>query len=104
MAIEIENQVPVEEPNDSVTPPADAQSEIQEYLAVSQQQRRVFPRAALVGLGAGLVAALFRAALAGADALRNALIRRAPRIDSGRGWRKFSCSLQCPLVRIDVRS
>ena len=85
MAIEIENQVPVEEPNDSVTPPADARSEIQEYLAVSQQQRRVFPRAALVGLGAGLVAALFRATLAGADVLRNALIAWAHHLPIYRG-------------------
>lgn len=58
----------------ATTPLTEARSEIQEYLEVSQQRRRLFPRAALVGLGAGLVAALFRAALAGADALRNALI------------------------------
>jgi CIC family chloride channel protein len=64
----------------SETPPGakaasvtEAHSEIQEYLAVSQQRRRLFPRAALVGLGAGLLAALFRAVLTGADALRNGL-------------------------------
>ena len=34
----------------------------------------MFPRAALVGLGAGLVAALFRATLNGADAVRNQLL------------------------------
>lgn len=56
------------------TPPASAQSEIQEYIEVSEQRRRVFPRAALVGLGAGLIAALFRTTLAGMDALRNGLI------------------------------
>jgi len=49
-------------------------SEIQEYLQVSQQRRRLFPRAALVGLLAGLVAIAFRAILAAADSLRNALI------------------------------
>jgi CIC family chloride channel protein len=38
------------------------------------QRRRVFPRAALVGFGAGLVAALFRATLTSADTLRDALI------------------------------
>lgn len=56
--------------------PADVQarSEIQEYLQVSQQRRRLFPRAALVGLLAGLVAVAFRAVLAAADSLRNALI------------------------------
>jgi chloride channel protein, CIC family len=49
-------------------------SEIQEYLDIRQQRRWIFPRAALVGLGAGIVALLFRGALAGADALRNGLI------------------------------
>jgi CIC family chloride channel protein len=49
-------------------------SEIQEYLHVSQQRRRLFPLAALAGLLAGLVAIAFRAILAGGDALRNALI------------------------------
>lgn len=51
-----------------------AQSEIQEYLQFSQQRRRLFPRAALVGLLAGLVAVAFRAILAAGDNLRNALI------------------------------
>ncbi len=51
-----------------------AQSEIREYLQVSQQRRRLFPRAALVGLLAGLVAVAFRAILAVGDNLRNALI------------------------------
>jgi CIC family chloride channel protein len=51
-----------------------ASSEIQEYLDVRQQRRRVFPRAALVGLFAGLVALLFRAGLTGADIVRNGLI------------------------------
>lgn len=54
--------------------PIEPQSEIEDYLAVSQQRRRVLPRAALVGLGAGLVAAAFRLALSGADSLRNALL------------------------------
>src|ERR1051325_3453588 len=58
----------------NATPPAEARSEIEEYLEVSEQRRRLFPRAALVGLGAGLVAALFRAALAAGDTLRNGLI------------------------------
>ncbi len=38
------------------------------------QRQHLFPRAAVVGLGAGLVAAHFRAVLAGADTLRNGLI------------------------------
>lgn len=53
---------------------AQVRSEIQDYLHISQQRRRLFPRAALVGLFAGLVAVAFRAALAAGDGLRNALI------------------------------
>ncbi len=53
---------------------AQVRSEIQEYLYVNQQRRRLFPRAALVGLLAGLVAVAFRVVLAAADSLRNALI------------------------------
>lgn len=59
---------------DSDTSRNRAQSEIQEFLFTMQQRRRVFPRAALVGLGAGGIAALFRLTLSGADNLRNALI------------------------------
>jgi len=54
-----------------------AQSEIQEYTAISQQRRRLLPRAALVGLCSGLMAALFRVTLAGADAMRNGLLNWA---------------------------
>ncbi len=49
-------------------------TEIEEDLAIRKQRRRIFPRAALVGLGAGLVASLFRIVLAGADTMRNGLI------------------------------
>lgn len=49
-------------------------SEIQEYLDVRQQRRWIFPRAALVGAAAGVMALLFRAALTGMDALRNHMI------------------------------
>lgn len=58
---------------DSSPTPAEARSEIQEYLEVSHEQHKLFPRAALVGLCAGAVAVVFRALLAGADALRNGL-------------------------------
>jgi len=37
-----------------------AQPEIQEYLEVSHEQHALFPRAALVGLCAGIVAVVFR--------------------------------------------
>jgi len=49
-------------------------SEVQEYLHVRQQRRRLFPRAALVGLLAGLLAVAFRIVLAEGDSLRNALL------------------------------
>ncbi len=61
------------------------QSEIQEYLDVSQQRRWIFPRAALVGMTAGFIALLFRIALAGMDNLRNGMIIQAHSIPFG-GW------------------
>ncbi|MFZ1042824.1 MAG: hypothetical protein WCA79_21075 [Anaerolineales bacterium] len=60
--------------SDSTTSQTEADSEIQEYLSTSECRRRLFPRAALVGLGAGLVAALFRATLNEANAVRNQLL------------------------------
>jgi len=51
-----------------------SESELQDYLSTRNQRRRLFPRAALVGVGAGLVASAFRAVLSLADALRNSLI------------------------------
>ena len=53
---------------------ADARSEIQEYLEVSQEQHKLFPRAVLVGICAGGMAVIFRGFLAGSDLLRNRLI------------------------------
>jgi len=65
------------QPPDIPTASAQARSEIEEYLEVSHQRHKLFPRAAIVGLLAGSVAVLFRALLAGADALRNHLIHWA---------------------------
>lgn len=62
-----------------------ARSELQDYLSTQQKRRWIFPRAALVGLGAGLVALAFRAALTEADLFRNSLLTWAhsvPKI----GW------------------
>ncbi|HLJ56781.1 MAG TPA: H(+)/Cl(-) exchange transporter ClcA [Chthonomonadaceae bacterium] len=59
------------------TAQSQAKSEIQEYLHVRTQRRRLFPRAALVGMVAGLVAVLFRALLSAGDTARNALIHWA---------------------------
>ncbi len=53
---------------------AQVRSEIQDYLHVRQQKRRLFPRAALVGLCAGVIAIAFRAILATGDSFRNTLI------------------------------
>ena len=60
-------------------------SEIHDYLDIRQQRRWTFPRAALVGFLAGLVALAFRAALIGMDNLRNAMIDVA-RSYSVLGW------------------
>jgi chloride channel protein, CIC family len=65
---------PISEPMlDSAASRTKPLSEIQEDLIVRQQRRRLFPRVALVGLIAGLTAAIFRAVLTAADNLRNAL-------------------------------
>ncbi len=61
------------------------ESEIQEDLMIRNQRRRIFPRAALVGLGAGLVASAFRAVLAGSELLRNNLIEWSQRFPVW-GW------------------
>ncbi len=63
-----------ERPQETSSAAVEAKSEIQEYLEVSHQRHKLFPRAALVGLCAGGVAVIFRALLAGGDALRNLLI------------------------------
>lgn len=49
-------------------------SEIDEYLSISQQFKRLLPRAVVVGVAAGLAAIGFRAALAAATAVRLALL------------------------------
>lgn len=49
-------------------------SELQQYLNIRQQRHWIFPRAALVGFFAGLIALAFRIALTGADNFRNQLI------------------------------
>jgi chloride channel protein, CIC family len=79
------NEINPETKQNTRMPPAAARTELQEFLSTMHQRRRVFPRAALVGVGAGLIAALFRAALAGGDNLRNALIAWAHQYPSF-GW------------------
>jgi chloride channel protein, CIC family len=48
--------------------------EVRDFLQVQEQRRKVFPRAVLVGLLAGLLAVAFRWALDGGDRLRTHLI------------------------------
>lgn len=50
------------------------ESELTEYLHVEQSRRRLFPRAALVGLAAGAIAIAFRGALGVADGARRGLV------------------------------
>jgi chloride channel protein, CIC family len=64
---------------------AQARSEIQEYLVMREQRRWIFPRAALVGAGAGLTSLLFRVLLAGADSVRNSMLDWAHRMPTW-GW------------------
>ncbi|MGC4043473.1 MAG: H(+)/Cl(-) exchange transporter ClcA [Armatimonas sp.] len=64
-----------------MTPPAPddavAQSAIHEYLYTRQQRRRIFPRAALVGFVAGIVAVAFRIALVEGERVRVSLLHWA---------------------------
>lgn len=64
---------------------SDLHSEIKEYLTISRQRHRVFPRAAVAGLFAGLLALLFRLTLAGGDILREHLITLGHRYGA-LGW------------------
>lgn len=58
----------------TVIPVSQAQSEIDEYLYVREQRRRMLPRAALVGVIAGLAAVAFRLTLSMGESLRSNLI------------------------------
>ena len=58
-------------------------SEIDEYLYVHEQRRRILPRAVLVGLLAGFVAIAFRAALAFMDNTRLSLLEWAHQFTYG---------------------
>ncbi len=73
----MQNNQNVKETLDITASQKEVLSEIQEDLNIREQRRRMFPRAALVGLCAGLMASFFRIALAGADAFRNGLLEWA---------------------------
>jgi len=51
-----------------------ANSELREFLHTRNERKRIFPRAILAGLVAGLVGVAFRSSLAGGDAFRNRMI------------------------------
>lgn len=58
--------------------PAEAQVEIQEFLESRVVRKRLFPRAILVGIASGCVAAAFRAGLDYAEILRLRIMRPLP--------------------------
>ncbi len=61
---------------DAPAAPQAAERELRDFQRRHEQRRRQLPRAILTGVIAGLVAVAFRAALAEADALRDALVAR----------------------------
>jgi chloride channel protein, CIC family len=63
--------------SDSTLEPGDISREIRDFDRRQERRRRVAPRAALVGLLAGLIAAGFRLLLEAADRERDALFRAA---------------------------
>ncbi len=63
-------------PDDALTA-GDVSREIRNFARRQERRRRLVPRAALVGVLAGLTAAAFRHALEAADRLRNGLLQVA---------------------------
>ncbi|MCC6456292.1 MAG: H(+)/Cl(-) exchange transporter ClcA [Caldilineaceae bacterium] len=74
---------PLPQPHDEAQTERQIESEIDEYLYIREQRRRILPRAVLVGLLAGAMAVAFRAALAVMDAWRLNLIAWAHQFDFG---------------------
>ncbi|HSS48301.1 MAG TPA: hypothetical protein VLX28_05085, partial [Thermoanaerobaculia bacterium] len=62
------------EPPELGITPADLSHEVASFVRRQERRRRLVPRAALVGLVAGLVAVAFRRSLEGAERLRAALL------------------------------
>src|SRR5919201_2597686 len=59
---------------DQAVTPQDWRGEVRDFLQTQERRRKVFPRAALVGLLAGAFAVAFRWALNGGEVLRTTLI------------------------------
>jgi CIC family chloride channel protein len=64
---------------------AQARSELEDYLDTRDQRRLLFPRAALVGLIAGIIGVLFRSLLSAGEYLRESLIHWSSQAPSV-GW------------------
>jgi hypothetical protein len=67
-------EVTTEEANGSTGTPRMVRREVRDFVRAHELRRRQLPRSLLVGLFAGLVAVVFRGALAEADNLRDGLI------------------------------
>lgn len=63
----------------------EVKTELREYLSFRDERRRLLPKAAVVGLSAGLVAVMFRSMLALGDATRNGLVAWS-RLHPSFGW------------------
>jgi CIC family chloride channel protein len=77
--------VPAVLPSSSDLQPGDIGREIREFDRRQERRRRIVPRAALVGLLAGLLAAAFRGTLEATDRWRDALFRLAHRLPAPLG-------------------
>jgi len=65
---------------------AAVRSEVSDYLAARSERRRLFPRAALVGALAGVVALTFRKLLEAGDVVRGIALEAAHRLPASVGW------------------
>ena len=71
------SEVPEEPAPDLGITPQDVSGEIRDFVSRQERRRRLVPRAALVGLCAGLLAIAFRLSIEGAEHLRTALYSAA---------------------------
>ena len=82
-AVGMAEEVGKEDAGGTIVTPRLVQREVRDFQRAHEQRRRQLPRSLLVGLFAGLVAVAFRAALAGADRLRDSLLLTCTPIRSG---------------------
>src|SRR5919108_6423506 len=72
-------------PDSQTAPTPEWRAEVRDFLQTQEQRRKVFPRAVLVGLLAGMLSVAFGWALAGGDRARDGLIAWAHRYPAW-GW------------------